>query len=368
MRVLGRAPRSPGTVAEVGFVAQDKPLYRDLTVAETLRMGAWLNPGWDAGAARDRIARVDIPMDQKVGRLSGGQRSQLALTVALSKRPKLLLLDEPVADLDPIARRDFLRTLMAEVAESGVTVVLSSHLLADVEKTCEYLVLLTTSHVQLADDTETLLSQHRMLIGPRAAATALTAAHTVVQADYTERQATLLVRTHGPIDDPMWTVRPVVAGGAGARLHVHARRGHAVTPGDRRMIRLTWRLARPNIVSSAVLLAAVVVYAVLTNRGHERLPADLRPGRLPRRRRRLRAAGGALHGQVRHADQLVRVAQPGADADRGLLGRAAHRPRARAGHPPAWSGPSRTAAGGGSPRASACSWPAPSPWRRSSPR
>jgi ABC-2 type transport system ATP-binding protein len=209
VRVLGRPPRSPGTVAEVGFVAQDKPLYRGLTVTETLRMGAWLNPGWDAGAARERIARVDLPPDQKVGRLSGGQRSQLALTVALSKRPKLLLLDEPVADLDPIARRDFLRTLMSEVAESGVTVVLSSHLLADVEKTCEYLVLLTKSQVQLADDTDTLLSQHRMLIGPRAAAPAVTAAHTVVQADYTERQATLLVRANGRLDDPLWTVRPV---------------------------------------------------------------------------------------------------------------------------------------------------------------
>ncbi len=209
VRILGRAPRSPGTIAEVGFVAQDKPLYRNLTVAETLRMGAWLNPGWDAGAARERITRVDIPMGQKVGKLSGGQRSQLALTMALSKRPKLLLLDEPVADLDPIARRDFLRTLMAEVAESGVTVVLSSHLLADVEKTCEFLVLLATSHVQLADDTETLRARHRMLTGPRAGAAAVSAAHTVVQADYTERQATLLVRTSGPIDDPAWTVRPV---------------------------------------------------------------------------------------------------------------------------------------------------------------
>ncbi|GAA3214711.1 ABC transporter ATP-binding protein [Dactylosporangium siamense] len=209
VRVLGRRPRSPGTVAEVGFVAQDKPLYRNLTVAETLRMGAWLNPGWDAPGARDRITRIGLPMDQKVGKLSGGQRSQLALTVALSKRPKLLLLDEPVADLDPIARRDFLRTLMSEVAESGVTVVLSSHLLADVEKTCEFLVLLATSHVQLADDTETLLSQHRMVTGPRADAQSLFSAHTVVQADYAERQATLLVRGRAPINDPMWTVRPV---------------------------------------------------------------------------------------------------------------------------------------------------------------
>ncbi|MET7418948.1 ATP-binding cassette domain-containing protein [Dactylosporangium sp. NPDC005555] len=224
MRVLGRAPS--GAVADVGFVAQDKPLYRNLTVGETVRMGAWLNPGWDRQAVVDRIERIGITPEQKVGGLSGGQRSQVALAVALGKRPRLLLLDEPVADLDPIARRDFLRTLMAEVAESGVTVVLSSHLLADVEKTCEFLVLLTTpvrrgaedrrapgadvhSHVQLADHTETLLAQHRLVTGPRAAAPALTAAHSVVQADYTDRQASLVLRARGPIDERVWTVRPI---------------------------------------------------------------------------------------------------------------------------------------------------------------
>jgi ABC-2 type transport system ATP-binding protein len=209
VRVLGRDPRSAGTVAEVGFVAQDKPLYRGLTVAETLAMGGWLNPTWDRELARRRMARADIPLKQKVGQLSGGQRSQLALAMALGKRPKLLLLDEPVADLDPLARREFLRTLMEEVAESGVTVVLSSHLLADIERTCEYLVLLSAARVQLAADTEDLLAQHRMVSGPRANAAALAANHLVVQADYTERQASLLVRTRHPITDPAWTVRPV---------------------------------------------------------------------------------------------------------------------------------------------------------------
>jgi ABC-2 type transport system ATP-binding protein len=119
------------------------------------------------------------------------------------------LLDEPVADLDPLARREFLKMLMEEVADSGVTVVLSSHLLADVERTCEYMVLLSTSHVQIADETETLLAQHRMVTGPRAHAAALTTQHTVVQAEYTDRQASLLLRTRSPIDDPLWTVRPV---------------------------------------------------------------------------------------------------------------------------------------------------------------
>lgn len=207
VRILGRSPRS--ALAEVGFVAQDKPLYRSLTVAETLRMGGWLNPSWDQALARKRIARADIPLKQKVGQLSGGQRSQLALAVALGKRPKLLLLDEPVADLDPLARREFLKVLMEEVADSGVTVVLSSHLLADVERTCEYLVLLSASRVQLADDTGELLGQHRMVTGPRASAAALEAEHQVVHAEYTERQASLLVRTRRPITDPVWTVRPV---------------------------------------------------------------------------------------------------------------------------------------------------------------
>lgn len=207
VRVLGKSPRA--ALVEVGFVAQDKPLYRGLTVAETLRMGGWLNPGWDPGLARRRMDRAGIGLRQKVGQLSGGQRSQLALAVALGKRPRMLLLDEPVADLDPLARREFLKVLMEEVAESGVTVVLSSHLLADVERTCEYLVLLSASRVQLADSTENLLDQHRIVIGPRAGAAALEAGHHVVQADYTERQATLLVRVRRPITDPVWTVRPV---------------------------------------------------------------------------------------------------------------------------------------------------------------
>jgi ABC-2 type transport system ATP-binding protein len=206
VRTLGRPSRS--ALAEVGFVAQDKPLYRSLTVAETLRMGGWLNPSWDEALALQRMARADIPLKQKVGSLSGGQRSQLALAMALGKRPKLLLLDEPVADLDPLARREFLKVLMEEVADSGVTVVLSSHLLADVERTCEYLVLLSASRVQLADDTEALLGHHRMVTGPRARAADLLADHQVVNAEYTERQASLLVRTRGPITDPVWTVRP----------------------------------------------------------------------------------------------------------------------------------------------------------------
>jgi ABC-2 type transport system ATP-binding protein len=209
VRVLGRSPRAPQSLAQVGFVAQDKPLYRGLTVADTLRMGGRLNPAWDHGMARRRMERAGVPLNQKVGKLSGGQRSQLALAMALGKRPQRLLLDEPVADLDPLARREFLRVLMEEVADSGVTVVLSSHLLSDVERTCEYLVLLSASHVQVAEETEKLLAQHKMVTGPRTHVHALPAAHQVIQAEYTDRQASLLIRSGDPITDPVWTVRPV---------------------------------------------------------------------------------------------------------------------------------------------------------------
>ncbi|NUQ99469.1 MAG: ABC transporter ATP-binding protein [Streptomyces sp.] len=209
VRVLGRDPRDPGTLAHVGFVAQDKPLYGHFTVAETLRMGGWLNPAWDRRLAEKRVARLDVPLTQKVGRLSGGQRSQLALALALGKRPELLLVDEPVSDLDPLARRDFFRVLMEEVAESGMTVVISSHLLADLERTCEHLVLLSRSRVQFAGDTDDLLARHRMLTGPRGGAAAIEGAHTVVQANYTERQASLLIRVNGPVDVTGWQVRNI---------------------------------------------------------------------------------------------------------------------------------------------------------------
>lgn len=209
VRVLGRDPRDPGTLARVGFVAQDKPLYGHFTVAETLRMGAWLNPAWEQSLAEKRVARLQVPLTQKVGRLSGGQRSQLALALALGKRPQLLLVDEPVSDLDPLARRDFFRVLMEEVAESGMTVVLSSHLLADLERTCEHLVLLSRSRVQFAGDTDDLLARHRMLTGPRDGAAAIEAAHTVVQSCYTERQASLMIRVNGPFHATGWQVRNV---------------------------------------------------------------------------------------------------------------------------------------------------------------
>jgi ABC-2 type transport system ATP-binding protein len=210
IRVLGEQPGDPGLLAEVGFVAQDTPLYRDFTVAEHLTMGAKLNRRFDQPLARGRLERLGIPLDRRVGTLSGGQRAQVALALALAKRPQLLLLDEPLASLDPLARREFLQALMGAVADQGVTVVLSSHLLADLERVCDYLIVLSAAHVQVLGTTEELLARHKLLIGPyREAQPPIAGVAQVVRSSHTDRQATVLVRTSGPIHDPAWKTHEV---------------------------------------------------------------------------------------------------------------------------------------------------------------
>ena len=205
----GRPGTSPGQLAKVGFVAQDAPVYGRLSVAGHLRMGAWLNPGWDGEVAERRVAQLGLERRQRAGSLSGGQRAQLALTMAVAKRPELLLLDEPVASLDPLARREFLQSLMEVVAEHGTSVVLSSHLIADLERVCDYLVVLAASRVQLAGDVSELLASHHRLSGPRRDPGTLPAGQEVIEASHTDRQSTLLIRSDGPVLDPAWTVRPV---------------------------------------------------------------------------------------------------------------------------------------------------------------
>ncbi|MCW2641215.1 MAG: transport system ATP-binding protein [Dactylosporangium sp.] len=210
VRVFGETPYDNTTVlAEIGFVAQDTPLYRDFTAAELVTMGAKLNRRWDSGLARNRLAQLGIPPDKPVGKLSGGQRAQVALALALAKRPRLLLLDEPVASLDPLARREFLQSLMGSVAEAGTTVLLSSHLLADLERVCDYLIVLHAAQVQLVGTVDDLVAGHRQLVGPRHDGGPIGGVAAVVRASHTDRQSTLLVRTSGPIDDPSWTVREV---------------------------------------------------------------------------------------------------------------------------------------------------------------
>jgi ABC-2 type transport system ATP-binding protein len=210
IEVLGNKPSdSPAQLSRVGFVAQDTPTYARLTVADHLALGAHMNPGWDAEVARRRIEDLDLDPKQKAGTLSGGQRAQLALTLAVAKRPEFLILDEPVASLDPLARREFLQSLMEVVVEQGVSVVLSSHLVADLERVCDYLVVLVSSRVQLAGEADELLASHHRLIGPRHDVDALPRDQHVIEESHTDRQSTLLVRSDGPILDPSWTVEQV---------------------------------------------------------------------------------------------------------------------------------------------------------------
>jgi ABC-2 type transport system ATP-binding protein len=193
----------------LGFVAQDHPLYRSFTVEDLLTLGRKLNPRFDDALARARLQKLGIPLERRAGQLSGGQQAQVALVLALAKRPDLLLLDEPLSSLDPLARREFLRTLMDAVAESGLTVLLSSHIIGDLERVCDYLIILSASHVQLADDLQEIQRTHKRLIGPRQDESAIASVHTVIEASHTDRQTTLLVRTNGPLFDPSWEVQDV---------------------------------------------------------------------------------------------------------------------------------------------------------------
>jgi ABC-2 type transport system ATP-binding protein len=241
--VLGATPRQdPGYLAEIGFLAQEIPLYRRLTAQDHIGIGAHLNPRWDGDSVRARLGGLRIPLDQRVGTLSGGQRAQVALALTLAKRPRVLLLDEPLAALDPLARQNFLAAL-AEAAVGGeLTIVLSSHLIADIERICDHLILLADSRVQLCGDIDALLAEHRVLVGPRKDTTAIARTHTIVREEITARQTTVLVRLNGPVIDPAWAVEEtnleemvlgyMTRGGAGAGTGPAAGRLSAVG-GDR---------------------------------------------------------------------------------------------------------------------------------------
>jgi ABC-2 type transport system ATP-binding protein len=211
-RVLGDTPRQdPAFLSEVGFLAQEIPLYRRFSAQDHIVVGRHLNKRWDAQSARTRLTELNIPLDRPVGKLSGGQRAQVALALTLAKQPRVLLLDEPVAALDPLARRHFLGTLTQAVADAGgaLTVVLSSHLIADLERVSDHIILVSASRVQLCGDTDELLAEHKVLIGPRKDTSALEKTHHVVHAVRTPRQVSLLVRLNGPVIDPGYEVEDV---------------------------------------------------------------------------------------------------------------------------------------------------------------
>jgi ABC-2 type transport system ATP-binding protein len=196
VKVFGWSPRQSPTLvlARVGFVAQDRPLYGEFTVRQMLGFGSRLNPRWDDGFARSRIDLFEIPADRKVSKLSGGQQAQVALTMALAKRPELLLLDEPVSNLDPLARRDFTRALLDAAAQDGLTVVFSSHVVAELERFCDYLVVLNGGRVQVAGELDALIEEHRIHTMETTTASSLAGDPSVIDVSPGPRVSTVVAR------------------------------------------------------------------------------------------------------------------------------------------------------------------------------
>ncbi|HUY45655.1 MAG TPA: ABC transporter ATP-binding protein [Streptosporangiaceae bacterium] len=207
----GRPAGSPAALDGIAFVAQNTPLYKNLSAGDMLHLTRNLNRRFDQGYALARLADLGIPLTRKAGELSGGQHAQLALTLALARRPRLLVLDEPMAMLDPLARHDFMGTVMTAVADDGVSVLLSSHVLAELERVADYLILVSQGSVQVADEVDDLLAGHRVLTGPAAEAGRHAERLNVVHARHGAAQAHLLVRTSGVTDPvpPGWEAHPV---------------------------------------------------------------------------------------------------------------------------------------------------------------
>ena len=306
IEVLGARPAArPAQLARVGYLAQNAPVYAGLSVADHLKLGAHLNPGWDAELARGRIERLDLDPGQKAGTLSGGQRAQLALTLAVAKRPELLILDEPVASLDPLARREFLQDLMESIADQGLSVVLSSHLVGDLERVCDYLIVLVGSRVRLAGPVEDLLATHHLLSGPRRDPGSLPDGMQVISASHTDVQSTLLVRTSGPVLDPAWTVSEVgLEDLVLAYMSQAAGRGRRNPPGGAEMTWLTWRQFRAQAVTAAAALAAFAVLLAATGPHLASLYAASGARRLP-------AAPAARTWPATSASQLYAAAPTG---------------------------------------------------------
>ncbi|MBE3560755.1 MAG: ABC transporter ATP-binding protein [Ktedonobacteraceae bacterium] len=205
--VLGISSRNIATLLpHIGFVSQERSLYRHFTVGETLMLGKKLNPRWDEARAHASVERLKLPLQQAVGKLSGGQQAQMALVMALAKRPEILFLDEPFAHVDPLAKQELIKILMDAAVEQPLTAVISSHSVSDLENICDYVIILTPSQVKLAERMEQMREQHKRLIGPREGFEAMAQSHTIIQASHVGRQSSALVRTTLPITDPAWQI------------------------------------------------------------------------------------------------------------------------------------------------------------------
>src|SRR5271166_387045 len=243
----GRPAGSPAALDSIAFVAQDTPLYKNLSAAGMLHLTRSLNRRFDQHYAETRLAELGIPLKRKAGRLSGGQQAQLALTLALARRPRLLLLDEPVAMLDPVTRHDFMATVLTAAADDGVSVLLSSHVLAELERVADYLILLSRGRVQVAGEIDDLLASHRVLTGPAAEAGRY-AERSVVHVRRGEAQAHLLVRAAA--DDPVppdWEAHRV--GLEELALAYLREPGAAALPGPARALALPLETGEPSEVT-----------------------------------------------------------------------------------------------------------------------
>jgi ABC-2 type transport system ATP-binding protein len=202
-KVLGMVPvQHEDFLSDIGYLAQEIPLYKNMDAANHIKMGKHLNKRFDETFVRDRLKELAIPLNRAVNKLSGGQRAQVALALALAKKPKLLLLDEPVAALDPLARHDFLSSLTQAVAEEDLTIVMSSHLLADLERVSDHVIVMASGKTQLCDDIATVLKQHKLLVGPRETVQKLDESIVAIHETHTARQSTLLARIDGKANLP----------------------------------------------------------------------------------------------------------------------------------------------------------------------
>jgi ABC-2 type transport system ATP-binding protein len=208
VRVFGHSPQEQtvDVLRQVGYLDQERPLYRSFRVEEMLRFGQKLNPSWDASAARGYLNDLEIPIDSRVSKLSVGQQAQVALTMCLAKRPALLLLDEPVAALDPVAREGLMHVLLRSVVDDNSTVLLSSHAIADLVTVCDFVIILSASRVHVADDLDYVLASHRLLVASSEEAPQLPSGVVVISATNSERETKLLVRLEQPVSAPSWRV------------------------------------------------------------------------------------------------------------------------------------------------------------------
>jgi ABC-2 type transport system ATP-binding protein len=200
----GRPAGSLAALDGIAFFAQDAPLYKNLSAVDLLHETRNLNRRFDQDYAEGRLRELGIPLKRKAGQMSGGQQAQLALTLALARRPQLLVLDEPMASLDPLARNEFMATVTRAITDDGVSVMLSSHVLAELERVADHLVLVAHGNIQLAGEIDKVLASHRGLIGPASESERIVADLDVVQAASAGAQVHLLVRS----DSAAWPVPP----------------------------------------------------------------------------------------------------------------------------------------------------------------